>query len=173
MGSTKHFQSLFCEIRETDLPAQIIFLDHGFLKGLFSVPYWGCKQSKYIFWLCVFVIVYILERDRLFSFNCEFFLTLIEKIFLSANDHLNLGNIPYVISRIYFIGCYNTTQFNTSLFWVVRNIGTLWDGLVKKTVPKIKYLYTFVCISMFFSSWELLIFYNVIIILYLKPQMIV
>ena len=73
MGSTKHFQSLFCEIRETDLPAQISFLDHGFLKGLFSVPYWGCKQSKYI-WLCVFVIVYILERDRLFSFNCEFFL---------------------------------------------------------------------------------------------------
>lgn len=146
MGSTKHFQSLFCEIRETDPPAQIIFLDHGFLKGLFSVPYWGCKQSKYIFWLCVFLIVYILERDRLFSFNCEFFLTLIEKIFLSANDHLNLGNIPYVISRIYFIGCYNTTQFNTSRYFELCEILEHYEmAWLKKLFPRLNiYILLFV-----------------------------
>lgn len=85
------FRAFFVKSEKPIYRLRLFFLDHGFLKGLFSVPYWGCKQSKYI-WLCVFVIVYILERDR-------------------------LGNIPYVISRIYFIGCYNTTQFNTSRYF--------------------------------------------------------
>lgn len=95
------------------------------------------------------------------------FFTLIEKIFLSANDHLNLGNIPYVISRIYFIGCCNTTQFNTSRYFesceILEHYEMAW---LKKLFPRLNIyilLFVFQCFFLVRITDILQCYYNIVL----------